>query len=72
MSSIDYAQVSRCWRRNKSALTRARNRNDDRKVLEVCEQAFSDFEAFGYPDDWALFKRAGEDAAWRLRREEES
>ena len=66
--SIDYAMVTRCWRRNKSNLTRARNQHDLYKVLDVCEQAFADFREYGYPDDWMLFQRAAEDACIEIGR----
>ena len=66
--TINYAEVKRCWTKNKSALTRAQNRTDFYKILDVCEQAFRDFDAHGYPDDWMLFKRAAEDATWTLAR----
>lgn len=69
--TIDYKEVTRKFRANKSALTRARNRNDHVKVLEVCAQAFSDFADSGYPDDWALFARAADDATFALRRGDE-
>ena len=66
--AIDYEQVTRCWRRNKSNLTRARNRGDLYKVLDVCEQAFADFRTYGYPDGWRLFRVAAEDAVWAMSR----
>lgn len=66
--SINYEMVAKCWKRNKSALTRATNQKDFKKVLKVCDQAFADFDAYGWPDDWALFQRAFEDAEWQLRR----
>ncbi len=64
---IDYAMVSKCWRRNKSNLTRARNQSDWYKVIDVCEQAFADFREYGYPDDWNLFRIAAMDAYSQLR-----
>ena len=67
---IDYAAVTKAWRRNKSALTKAQNKGDHRKVLEVCDRAFADMDEYGYPDNWALFQRARDDAQWAIRREE--
>jgi hypothetical protein len=62
LMAVDYENSARCWKKNKAALIRAQKAKDWRKVIAVCDQAFSDFEDYGYPDAWHLFERARHDA----------
>ena len=69
MSHIDYKAVTAASRRFKSALTRAKNRKDHAKIIEVCDQALAEFDRVGYPDCWHLWQVAREDARYALARE---
>jgi hypothetical protein len=51
------------WRKQKAALTRAINSGDPRKVLAACEKVVADWNTKVWPDDWARWRRALEDAA---------
>lgn len=62
----DVSDLTRSWRRNKSACTRARNQGDWERVIQVCDQAFADFDRYGWPDDWAHFEREKRDAESKL------
>lgn len=64
--SIDYEQVQREWRRLKGNLTRATGAGDDLRIIAVCQDAEASFSRFGFPDRWALFQRAYDDAALRI------
>lgn len=57
-------------RRFKSALTRARNRRDHRKVIAVVDdrRAYFAERDMPLPDDWALWANAREEAEFELRR----
>lgn len=61
----DYENIAKCWRRNKAALTRAKKKTPA-DVIAVCEQAFADFDSYGWPDNWSLFQRAFDDAQFAL------
>lgn len=69
MSTIDYEQVTRSLRRHRGNLTRAKNKGDQQKIIDVCDAAFADFERYGFPDQWSEFQRAREDAWWAIQRE---
>lgn len=66
--AIDYEAVKREWPKMKSALTRAKNRKDWKKVIAVCDAALDRFNDIGYPDDWRLFESAKRDAQWAIQR----
>jgi hypothetical protein len=53
------------YRKHKSALTRAVNSGDGRKLLNACRKARIDFERDGYPDEWHRWPRACDSAASR-------
>jgi len=65
--SIDYAAVTKAYRSGKSNVTRAKNRGDHAKVIEVCTATLDRFEDVGFPDDWAFFQRAADDATSAIR-----
>jgi hypothetical protein len=52
------------FRRLKSNLTRAKNSGDPARVLRTVEQAVEVFNTKIWPDDWAMWRVALEDAAW--------
>jgi hypothetical protein len=56
------------FRRQKSALTRAANSGDPRKVLACVEKTLKEWEGKVWPDDWARWRCALEDAAWAADR----
>lgn len=66
----DYAALTRETRAFKSALTRAKNREDHAAVVEVCARALSRFDIIGYPDCWAMFDAAARDARFAMQRAE--
>jgi hypothetical protein len=68
MTTFDYALVTKLYRKHKANLTRAKNRKDWAKVIEVCDAALADFERHGYPDDWHRFKSGKYDAEYEQRR----
>lgn len=51
----------------KSALTRAKNSGDPQKVLTAVEAAVKVFDSKIWPDDWAMWRIALEDAAHDAR-----
>lgn len=60
----------RDFRNFKSALTRAQNREDWEAVIRCANRFEEYFNARGiFPDDWARWERAKEDATFRLRYE---
>lgn len=69
MSTIDYEQVTRSLRKHRGNLTRAKNKGDQQKIIDVCDAAFADFERYGYPDQWSEFQRARDDAQFQLARD---
>lgn len=59
--------LTRNYRRHKSLVTRRRNRADWPGVIAACEAALASFDAHGWPDDWAHFRREADDARCKLR-----
>lgn len=60
---IDYDRMKKVWPRQKAALTRAVNSGDPEKIAKVCKAAVIEWDAIGcWPDDWARFQRALDDA----------
>lgn len=55
-------KLRRLLTKHRSALTRARNSRDADKVLKAANAALADFDKHGYPDCWAVFKCAKEEA----------
>lgn len=70
---IDYARMQAVFPKQKAALTRAEKRSDPldrlRATIEACEKTVPVWDEIGaWPDDWARWARALEDAwraAWR-------
>jgi len=60
------------FRAAKSRLTRAINSGDPQKVIDEVDRTFDAWDAgsYAWPDDWARWERAREDAAMSLRRRE--
>lgn len=56
------------FRKLKSALTRAKNSGDPERVLKAVEDAVEVFNAKIWPDDWAMWRVALEDAAQDAQR----
>jgi hypothetical protein len=54
------------YRKHKRALTKAENAGDPYRIIEVAQAGLDDFETHGYPDDWARWERAIEDAKYKL------
>jgi hypothetical protein len=50
-----------------SALTRSKKKGPDEVIL-ACLKAYDDFDEHGWPDNWATWKIAEEDAKLELRR----
>jgi hypothetical protein len=67
---IDYALAKRLCTKHKTALTRAKNSKDPRKVIAACDAFFDDFHEndLPYPDAWRLWANAKEDAVYEQRR----
>lgn len=61
-------ELSAAMKRFKSALTRAENRSDWRKVIEVADsfEHYFDERDLPLPDNWARWARAKEDAEFKL------
>lgn len=60
---IDYDRMRRVRRGQKSALTRAVNSKDPRKIKAVCAAAVKEWDAIGsWPDDWSRWQRALDDS----------
>lgn len=59
----DYAALSRMVKRQRAALTRAKNSGDPEKVVLACRNAVREWNAPGaiWPDDWAAWQRALDD-----------
>lgn len=57
ISNRDYAAA-------KARLTRAVNSGDPIKVLDVCEKQYEAWRTKVWPDDWARWARALDDAYW--------
>lgn len=70
---IDYAAAQKMFVRHKAALTRAKNSGDPVKVLEAVELFIreTDEAGFPWPDSWATWRIALNDAASTLRRNRE-
>jgi hypothetical protein len=60
LSNAEYAKL-------KGALTRAKNSGDGRKVLAAVEKAVERFDATIWPDSWASWRIALEDASQDAR-----
>lgn len=66
---IDYAAAQREFVKQKSALTRAINSGDPDKVVLACRNAVREWNqpARSWPDDWARWQRALDDALGIMR-----
>lgn len=60
--TTDWGLVTRLLRKHKAAVTRATNKQDWEGVKAACKAAFADFDQHGWPDNWAHFQRAADDA----------
>lgn len=60
---IDYDRMNREWPKQKAALTRAVKTGDPEKIAVVCKKTVAEWDEIGaWPDDWARFQRALDDA----------
>ena len=68
----DYDRLNRMVRRHRSALTRAKNSGDPRKVIAAVDAAFAEFDEPGniWPDSWHVWNIARLDAVMEVAREE--
>jgi len=63
VKQIDYDRMKRVSRGQKAALTRARNGGDPEKIAAVCKAAVAEWDEIGaWPDNWANWQRALDDA----------
>jgi len=62
----DYTLTKRELTALKAKLTRAKG--SPRRVVSICNEAFSLFEEKGFPDKWHMFERAREDAILEIQR----
>jgi hypothetical protein len=68
---IDYAAENAQGRKFRAALTRAINSKDPYKVINAVNVAEAYYEQPGkiFPDAWARWERAREDAVWTIKRQ---
>lgn len=60
---IDYERMNKVRRGQKAALTRAIKSGNPHRVKEVCRKAVREWDEIGaWPDDWARWERALNDA----------
>jgi hypothetical protein len=59
------------YRKQKTALTRAINSGDPRKVLATCEKTAAEWSDTVWPDDWTRWPNALHDAASRARHQQD-
>lgn len=64
----DYKALNKMVRRHKSALTRAKNSGDPKRVIAACDSAFAEFDQTLWPDNWHLWNIARSDAEFELAR----
>lgn len=59
----DYAALNKLIKRQRAALTRAKNSGDSAKVVLACRDAVREWDAPGvmWPDDWAHWQRTLDD-----------
>lgn len=55
------------YRRQKTALTRAINSGDPKRVLATCERTAEEWASTVWPDDWSRWPNALRDAASKAR-----
>lgn len=55
----------------KAALTRVINKGDPQAIIDHVNKTFADWDDknMAWPDDWARWERAREDARWKLRKD---
>jgi hypothetical protein len=60
---IDYARMAKVYPRQKAALTRAVKSGDPERIAKACKDAVAVWDEIGaWPDDWARWQRALDDA----------
>lgn len=63
---IDYELMKREVPKLKSALTRARNSNDPKKLLAAANRGLEFFANNSYIDDWRIWENAKRDAVMAM------
>lgn len=63
----DYTLTQAEFVRLKSKLAQTVKRNNHDEIIRVCTEALGIFEKRGYPDSWADWERAKEDAEFAKR-----
>jgi hypothetical protein len=60
---VDYKALNRMVRRQKAALTRAKNSGDPEKVILACRDAVREWNQPGamWPDNWSMWQRTLDD-----------
>jgi hypothetical protein len=57
------------YKRQKGALTRAVNSGDPLKVLAAVERTLDEWDGKAWPDGWATWSVALDDASWAFQRD---
>lgn len=65
---MSYTLTQQEFRNLKTRLTRAQNTGDHDKIIAECERALAIFDDKGWPDDWARWQRALDDAKFAKSR----
>ena len=66
---MTYEEANKECRRLKGRLTRAKNSGHPKRILDEVAQAYAQFDKMpAWPDNWALWERAKDDAEYELRR----
>jgi hypothetical protein len=62
--TIDYATMQKNFPKQKAALSRAVKSGDVEKIKATCKKTVAEWDAAGgaWPDDWARWQRALDDA----------
>lgn len=66
--AIDYERMNREFPKQKRRLTLALKSGDYDRVIKTCAQTVAEWNEIGaWPDDWAHWERALDDAYWTAR-----
>ncbi len=65
---IDYERMKKCHPKHKASLTRAKKKEPE-AVIKAVDKALAEFDLCGaWPDNWALWRNAKEDAEREIRK----
>lgn len=65
----DWTWTKAAWRGCRASLTRALNTKDPERILKAVRKAVVQFNQRGWPDSWARWRVAYEDAKLALQRQ---